>query len=73
MTTKQYNKAQFLQEYKAPIQLQDRALANNLDIVFYLEEPINIEVNPYSKQLEVYDYQGIKLGTLLEGDRKQWK
>lgn len=71
MTTKQYYKAQFLQEYKAPIKLQDRALANNLDIVFYLGEPINIEVNPYSKQLGVYDLEGVKLGTLLEGDRKQ--
>lgn len=67
--TKQYTKEQFYKEFKSLSQLSDRKLADNLSIVFYLDEPIQIKENGLFGNLDVLDFEGYRLGSLKEKDK----
>lgn len=66
---KQYTKEQFYKEFKSLSQLSDRKLADNLSIVFYLDEPIQIKENGLFGNLDVLDFEGYRLGSLKEKDK----
>lgn len=68
--TKQYTKEQFKEEFKSLSEISDRKLADNLSICFYLKEPIELRENGLFGNIDVYDYEGYKLGSLKEGDKK---
>lgn len=68
--TKLISKEEFRKEFKSLSEISDRKLADHLSICFYLEEPIELRESGLFGNTDVYDYEGHRLGSLKEGDKK---